>query len=722
MKYILLFIFACLAASFLSAQNSLKVKIIDDRSQAPLPGATLEIPALQLGAVSDTNGIAQLEGIPGGEYEIKLHFLGYGSREKELFFPLKNPEQALEFKLEPASESLEQVIVSSTRSSRSILNLPTRIEVISTEELEEKSDIRPGDIKVLLNESTGIATQTTSAASGIANIRIQGLDGRYTQFLKDGMPLFQGFAGGLSVVQIAPLDLRQVEVIKGSSSTLYGGGAIAGLVNLISKTPGEKRELDFLLNATSAKGLDASAFWSERRGKLGGTLFSVYNFNDPYATPGAEFTAVPRIRRFTVSPKFFAWFDEKNSMSIGFNFTEEDRKGGDIYLFGNPPNESHRFLEENHSWRFYTQCQYEHKINEEASVQFKNSFGFFDRVISLPDFRFDAQVYSTFTELSYRHSNPKREWVAGLNTSSEDFRIPDDTLKKDYILTIFGIFGQYLVHLNDRFTLESGLRIDYNSPRNDDQLLYLFALPRLNLLVKWNERLTSRLGGGFGYKMPSIFKEEAEEFAFRNIKPVNIGKTKAEKSFSGNADLDFHGQAGELSVAINQLFFFTCLNKPLILQNNSFVRANGYIQSRGFETSLRLRWEEFHFYAGYTFAAVDAIFDGVRKRQPLAPHHRLNAVLVFEEPGAFRFSIEGLYVGEQRLSDGNTGKDYVIAGALFEKMFRHFNLFISGENLTNVRQNRFDAIYTGSPTHPLFRDIYAPLEGRIINGGVKIRL
>lgn len=113
---------------------------------------------------------------------------------------------------------------------------------------------------MLLNESTGIITQQTSATSGNAAIRIQGLDGRYTQILKDGFPVFAGAASGLGLLQTPPLDLKQVEIIKGSTSTLYGGGAIAGLINLISKTPEEKRDLSLHLNGTSGKGLDVSGF------------------------------------------------------------------------------------------------------------------------------------------------------------------------------------------------------------------------------------------------------------------------------------------------------------------------------------------------------------------------------------------------------------------------------------------------------------------------------
>ena len=137
--------------------------------------------------------------------------------------------------------------------------------------------MKPGDIRMLLNESTGIQTQQTSATSYNSSIRIQGLDGRYTQILRDGFPLYSGFSGGLSLMQVAPLDLKQIEVIKGSSSTLYGGGAIAGLVNLVSKTPTAKRELSFIGNGTSAGGLDLSGFYSQKFNKVGVTIFGSRN-------------------------------------------------------------------------------------------------------------------------------------------------------------------------------------------------------------------------------------------------------------------------------------------------------------------------------------------------------------------------------------------------------------------------------------------------------------
>src|SRR3982751_1868747 len=171
----------------------------------------------------------------------------------------------------------KEVIIQSTRTSRNIRNVPTRVETIELEEIDEKNNMRPGNVAMLLHESTGIQVQQTSATSGNASIRIQGLDGRYTQLLKDGFANFGNFSSGLSVLEIPPLDLRQVEIIKGPASTLYGGGAIAGVVNFISKTPGPKPEYSLILNQSNIGQSNFGYFSSARNKKAGYTLLAMVN-------------------------------------------------------------------------------------------------------------------------------------------------------------------------------------------------------------------------------------------------------------------------------------------------------------------------------------------------------------------------------------------------------------------------------------------------------------
>ena len=131
-----------------------------------------------------------------------------------------------------------------------------RVEVLNREEVEEKMLMTPGDIGMVLNETGGLRVQTTSPSLGAASIRIQGMRGRYTRFLSDGLPVFGSQPSGIGLLQIPPMDLNQIEVIKGVASALYGAGALGGVVNLVSRRPGQEAEHEFLINQTTRNGTD----------------------------------------------------------------------------------------------------------------------------------------------------------------------------------------------------------------------------------------------------------------------------------------------------------------------------------------------------------------------------------------------------------------------------------------------------------------------------------
>jgi iron complex outermembrane receptor protein len=171
------------------------------------------------------------------------------AREWQITIDLKAQEQVQ-----------EGVTVFATRTDTRIQDLATRVEVLGPEEIDEKTMMTPGDIVMMLNEMGGLRVQSTSPFLGAASVRIQGMRGRYTAFLGDGLPLFGQQGGGLGLLQIPPVDLGQVEVIKGVSSALYGAGAMAGVVNLISRRPGKEPVHEILLNRSTRGATDASLF------------------------------------------------------------------------------------------------------------------------------------------------------------------------------------------------------------------------------------------------------------------------------------------------------------------------------------------------------------------------------------------------------------------------------------------------------------------------------
>ena len=710
------------------SQNTFKAIIKDAKTNQPLIGATAIVQGTAIGATADTGGTITLTNIANGKQVVKFSYIGYEQRLDTLNFPVVQSEAML-ILLQPAGkgdgEELDAVVISATRSSRTIANTPTRVEVISGEELDEKGNMKPGDIRMLLAESTGIQTQPTSATSGNSSIRIQGLDGKYTQIIRDGFPLYSGFSGGLGLLQIAPLDLKQVEVIKGSSSTLYGGGAIAGLVNLVSKTPTDERQLNFLLNGTSAKGLDASMFYAEKFKKVGTTIYAAYNHGAAYDPSSIDLTAIPKFNRFTLNPRLFVYFNDRTKLNVGINSTIEDRIGGDLHYIEGDSGPLHSYYEKNKTGRYSTQAQLDYKLNANEGLSFKNSISYFNRSISLPDYRFSGAQVSSYTEANYSHNTETSDWVGGLNLLTEKFNEDKNSLfpLRNYNYTTVGGFIQNTLNLSPKFTLESGIRGDYHNQYG------FFFLPRISALYKINGHFSTRLGGGLGYKAPTVFTEDAERIQFRNVLPVDVANTKAERSYGANYDITYRTGLfdGRVSFSINQLFFYTRVNSPILLSalangDLQYQQPNGDLNTKGMETNVKLTYGNFKLFLGYTYADVTQHTGTVISAYPLVSKNRLNNVLMYEIEDKWKIGAEAYYFSPQPLNDGTTGRGYWTTGLMVEKIWERFSVFINFENLTGTRQTKFGSIYTGSITDPVFKDIYAPLDGFVINGGIKVKL
>jgi len=724
MKHFIVLVAALFCIVTAHAQNTFQALIKDAKTYQPLTGATASVIVTRISAAADTAGLVTLTTIPNGRQVIEYRYAGYQTRTDTVTFPLLLQQPALVL-LTPNEEELEAVVVTATRSSRTISNIPTRVEVISGEELDEKGNMKPGDIRMLLAESTGIQTQQTSATSGNSSIRIQGLDGKYTQIIRDGFPLYSGFSGGLGLLQIAPLDLKQVEVIKGSSSTLYGGGAIAGLVNLVSKTPTNERQLNFLLNGTSAAGLDASAFYAEKFNKIGTTVYAAYNHSSPYDPAGIDLTAIPRYKRFTLNPKLYLYFNDRTTLNAGINTTIENRIGGDLHYIKGNGNAQHSYFEENKTGRYSTQVTLNHSLTEHAQLTFKNSISYYDRTINLPGYRFSGAQTSTYTEGNYAYNGAKTDWVAGLNLLTDHFseNANSNFPLRSYSHNTLGGFVQNTWNATERLTLESGLRGDYHNRYG------FFVLPRLSGLFKFNAQWSARLGGGMGYKAPNVFTEDAERIQFRNVLPIDVAGTTAERSYGANLDLNYRTAIfnDAVTLSINQLLFYTRIDNPILLTalgngNLQYQQPRADLNTKGLETNVKLTYNDFKLFVGYTLAHVTQHIGAVISPYPLVSRHRLNNVLMYEVEDKWKLGAEAYYFSPQPLNDGTRGKAYWTAGFMAERLWKRFSLFINFENLTDTRQTRFDTIYTGSLTNPTFRDIYAPLDGFVVNGGIKLRL
>ncbi|RYF68496.1 MAG: TonB-dependent receptor, partial [Cytophagaceae bacterium] len=307
------------------SQDTLRVLVRHAATQQPIPGATIVLVGTTTGTTTDVGGYAQLYAPSAATHQIRVSAVSFQSVTQTIPVPTRD---TIQIALETAEEALEEVTVSSTRGGRSVADEPTRVEVIDSEELDEKANMQPANIAVILRESPGIQVQQTSVMSANATFRIQGLDGRYTQLLQDGLPLYSGFSSGLSLMQVPPLNLKQVEVIKGCQSTLYGSGAIAGLVNLVTKEPTRERDLSFLINGTSALGLDLNGYYAQRNEKVGVTFYATRNLQRAYDANADQFSDLPQTARTTLQPKLFWYPNTTTTVSAGLIWSDEQRTGG----------------------------------------------------------------------------------------------------------------------------------------------------------------------------------------------------------------------------------------------------------------------------------------------------------------------------------------------------------------------------------------------------------
>ena len=725
-----LVLFLLTAAVPVAAQHALTVRVTDEHSGAPLPGATVVADtAPPAGASTGPDGVARFTDLPAGDRALAVSFVGYQPVTVLVTLPLAD-DAPVEVELEEDEEALDDVVVSATRTSRTIADLPTRVETIAGEEIDEKVSMEPSNITMLLNESPGIVVQQTSAVSANASIRIQGLDGRYTQLLKDGFPLYGGFSGGLSLLQVPPLDLRQVEIIKGPASTLYGGGAIAGLVNLVSREPRlGAPERSVLVNATSAGGVDVGAFLAGRDARYGYTLLASANGQGAYDGDGDAFTNLPRTRRLTVAPRLYAYLSPATTLWVGLSGMAEEREGGDLAVI---EDGAFGYAERSESVRLTSQFRLDHTLSDVVTLTAKQSTSIFDRRLSLRGsqgsraYRFEGHQVTSYAEASALIDRGAHDLVVGLDlrTDAFDQRAAVGPELDDDQITV-GAFVQDTWDVADRLAVELGLRGDRHDTYG------VFVLPRASALVRVAEGVTLRATGGLGYKAPTVFLEPSESRAFRAVSPLD-DTIEAETSVGGTVDVNVQTVlGGRVTLSLNQAAFLTRLDDALVpalggeFDPLRYRNAAEPVRTQGLETNARLGLGDLKLFLGYVLldaTEADPAGGEARRDIPLTPAHKTYSVLVWERHGQGRVGLEAYYTSPQNLPSGARTEGYWVTGIMGEWRVGPARLFLNLENLLDTQQTNYGPVVFGPRAAPTFADIWAPTDGFIANGGVKLSL
>lgn len=607
----------------------------------------------------------------------------------------------------------QQVTVFATRTEGRLEDQPTRVELLDQDEIDEKTMMTPGNIVMMLNETSGIRVQNTSPSLGSSTVRIQGMKGRYTRFLADGLPLFGQQGAGLGLLQIPPVDLGRVEIIKGVASALYGAGAMGGVVNLTTRRPGDKPARDFVVNQTTLGGTDVSGYLDGKlSARTSGSLLGMGDWQIARDLNHDGWADLAGYDRGVVRPRFF-WDNGKgNSGLITTGVTYEDRTGGTMPGRGLPAT-GMPYIESLHSVREDIGVSSQILAAGKYVVALRGSYSSQQhRHLFGDDLERDRHEL-LFAEASVRGAHGKQSWVAGGAYERDAYR-PKDVPTYRYTYQNPGIFVQDDIQAAPWLTFSLGARADFHS-----QYGVLFS-PRFAALMR-GHGWTSRLSLGQGFSTPSALTEDTEAAGLRRLTVINPLFVERGRGLTFDLTRSWaHWTATSTLFASN-------VHHPLYTEQQTAYTLRNLAdptENIGVENVATWREGEFSALASYTYTQAREKPGAVRQDVELTPRHTAGLVGTWERENVARIGVEAYYTGTQRLDDNpyrTQSEPYVLFGFLVEKRFGRFRAYVNAENLGNVRQTKYDPLLrpTRGPDGRWTTDAWAPLDGRVFNGGVR---
>src|SRR5688572_14784032 len=569
-------------------------------------------------------------------------------------------------------------VVASTRTGKRLDDQPMRVEVVPGEEVQEKLMMTPGDVSMLLNETNGLRVQTTSPSLGGASVRIQGLRGRYTQILADGLPLHGGQTGSIGLLQIPPMDLGQVEVIKGAASALYGMSAIGGVINLVSRRPpAAGREAEVLVNRTSHAGTDVVNWLAAPLGERWGyTFVGGAHFQDRSDLDDDGWTDLPMYRRVVARPRLF-WDDGAGRSLLAIvGATAEQRRGGTMP--GRTAPDGRAFAEHLDTQRLDGGAVFRIVTDGGRVVAARGSATTQRHTHTFGTTSERDKHDTAFGELSVTGSSGRHLWVAGA-ALQRDAYAAREVPRFDYRHTVPGVFAQDEFAATRWLTLSGSGRVDAHSEFGT------FASPRVSALVRPRDEWTIRASAGRGYFAPTPFTEETEASGLHVVAP--LPDLDAERADSFSADVTW----ARVPFDVTATFFSSRIHDALSVQDTGrldfpvrIVNLAGVTRTSGTEFIARYHREGFdviatHMYLLSTEPEADS---GGRREVPLNPRHAATFDLL-RQIGPARVGFEVFYTGRQALDDNpfrTRGFPYVLYGGLIDWGIGASRVYVNVEN------------------------------------------
>ena len=305
--------------------------VIDKRTGEHLPYVAIGLRGTTIGTTTDATGHYFLKNLPEGKFTIVVKYIGYENQEYDVEIK-KGDTQEVNFELQESNISLDEVVISSSRTETPRRIAPSLVNVLDMKVFE-----RTNSTTVIegLSFQPGLRIENNCQNCGLTQVRMNGLDGAYSQILVDSRPIFSSLAAVYGLEQIPANMVERVEVVRGGGSALFGASAIAGTINIITKEP-IRNSAQLSHNIMSIGGsssfdnntsMNASLVSDDH--KMGLMLFGQKRDRSAYDHDGDGFSEIPQLNSNTLGFRSFIRSSTYSRITFEYHNMNEFRRGGD---------------------------------------------------------------------------------------------------------------------------------------------------------------------------------------------------------------------------------------------------------------------------------------------------------------------------------------------------------------------------------------------------------
>lgn len=771
MKNIQLLICFMLISIHTYAQHSLKGKISNHEGKA-ISGATISLENGTHTTVSDTSGNFELQKITGQKQSIQISAIGYQTL-KQTVLP---SDTIIPFKLNTDNLHLHEVVVSATRYGVSKKEAPVIVQVLGPKLFQATQSVAMSET---LNYQPGVRVENNCQNCGFSQVRLNGLEGAYSQILINSRSVFSALNSVYGLDQLPTSMIDRIEVVRSGGSALFGANAIAGTINIITKDPVENdwqiKSTNSLIGGSSWDNtVDFNTSYVDEDLKTGVTFYGMHRNRQPFDKNKDGFSEITKLNNTTFGTKAFFKPSDFNKITVDFSTIQEFRRGGD--QFNKAPHFT-AITEQLETSSLIGGITYDHylsdykqKISVYASGQKttrKSFYGGLGEAPTATDSLRAANSYGDTDDISfvtgtqYTNNFDEDVFTGGIefNYNKTNDQIPGYQRIIDQKTKGIGTYAQYEWKPISSFKALIGMRYDYIFVDGSYQLQQVERSsqknfgswnPRLTILYDINNNIQFRGGYARGFRAPQAFNEDMHVTSIGGKQVfVLIGedlKTEYSNAYTGSFNLSRNFENTQTSLLVEG--FYTQLNNPFttVLKSESndimIEEMRNGTDAYVFGTNVELNIAPssiFSLQAGGTiqrsrFQSEQLIAEAKPGQEAIMSKDFLRTPNVYGYLNAnwkaterFAVDVTGVYTGDMKISHiqqeimtlKNT-HDFMELNLRLGYTFaihKDFNLELFGgvQNMFNAFQKDFDRGANRDSNY-----IYGPTKPRTITFGIKI--